>query len=623
MSRVSIVVVALAVGLRLAWVLLVPTRPVGDFAMYLESAAHLLQHGALDDQFIYMPGYVFLVAGVQALGGGLLAAKLIGVAAGGLGAWAVFHLADCLWGRTTALLAGLLFALWPAGVAVASVTGTDMPAAALLATAVAVLVRGQARGRPLRAAIGFGLWLGMAAYVRAVAVPLALLALPFWMAVSPGRAGLRTAMARTAIGCGVALLLLLPWGIRNRLRYGEFFLTDSHGGHTALVGANPNSEGVYSRSLNQMFRLGTGYQLFDPSPRAADRAAYALARSWAAFEPAYAAGLVAAKADRLLSNERPLLYWPLYRESVLRDPPRAFFDRHRAGIERLADGFWYALAGAAAAGIALAMLARQWRALAILPFPLALVALYATFFSEVRYHLAIAIFLFPCAAAALLWLVASGRALAGSQALAPGDRSRLARQAVAVTLAVGILFGGWLALLGAGTALRQRHRWAVCVCRVGGKATLCNWRATPGSAGSSSPLRGVWDGVGLRATATAAVAASSEIPLAPGRYRLSARADLIPAQATGSHVQISADGQPIAHLEWNREPTDWTRMIDAASFTHVGTSLRLELRVTSSPLANAARSTGAGSEAGGGPESTPSDPPSVWISDIRVEPDLR
>ena len=79
--------------------LLVPTRPVGDFAMYLESAAHLLAHHALDSEFIYMPGYVLLVAGVQALGGGLLAAKMIGVAAGGLGAWAVFEIADRLWGR--------------------------------------------------------------------------------------------------------------------------------------------------------------------------------------------------------------------------------------------------------------------------------------------------------------------------------------------------------------------------------------------------------------------------------------------------------------------------------------------------------------------------------------------
>ena len=67
-----------------------------------------MAHHALDSEFIYMPGYVLLVAAVQALGGGLLAAKMLGVAAGGLGAWAVFEIADRLWGRATAIAAGLL-----------------------------------------------------------------------------------------------------------------------------------------------------------------------------------------------------------------------------------------------------------------------------------------------------------------------------------------------------------------------------------------------------------------------------------------------------------------------------------------------------------------------------------
>ncbi len=638
----SILLVALAVGLRLAWVLLVPTRPVGDFALYLESAAHLLAHGALDDEFIYMPGYVFLVAGVQALGGGLLAAKVIGVASGGLGTWAVFHIAQRLWGRGPAVVAGLLAAAWPAGIAVASVTGTDMPAAALLATAVAVLLRDEGRGRPRRAVIGFGVWLGLAAYVRAVAVPLALLALPYWIAVAPrpGRAALRTAVARTALGCGVALLLLLPWGIRNRVRYGETFVTDSHGGHTALVGANPNSEGVYSRSLNQMFWKGTGFRLFDPSPRDADRAAYALAKSWAAFEPAYAVGLVAAKADRLLTHERNLLYWPLYRESVLRDPPRAFFDRHRAGVERLVDWFWYLLAGAAVAGVALAVAERRWRALAIVPIPLALVALYATFFSEVRYHLAIAIFMFPFAAAALVWLVASVRDLArgarGSAASPSPDALALgapgvtpARRTAGRALAIAalsffpaLLFLGWHLMLRAGEHLRARHRWAVCVCTVDGKGRLCNWRALPtGAALERSPVRGVWNGVGLRVADPdgAGVAAAAELPVIPGRYHVTARADRLPAGARPLTLGVEADGQSLASLDWQRgaappattggslaaaAPDADIRLIDG-TVTHAGGPLRIVLRAA-----------GADREAG-------ADAATVWVSDIRVEPDPR
>src|SRR5262245_66489725 len=97
--------------------------------MYLESADYLVANGALDPEFLYMPGYVLLLAGVRALGGGLLAAKLIGVAAGGVATAACYGTAFALFNRASARPAGLLAALWPAGIAVSSVTGTDLPAA--------------------------------------------------------------------------------------------------------------------------------------------------------------------------------------------------------------------------------------------------------------------------------------------------------------------------------------------------------------------------------------------------------------------------------------------------------------------------------------------------------------
>src|SRR5437762_264745 len=52
--------------------------------MYLESAAHLVSHHALDPEFVYMPGYVLLLAAVKGLGGGLLDPGG-GPAAGGAG----------------------------------------------------------------------------------------------------------------------------------------------------------------------------------------------------------------------------------------------------------------------------------------------------------------------------------------------------------------------------------------------------------------------------------------------------------------------------------------------------------------------------------------------------------
>ena len=531
--------IVLAFGLRLLWVVLVPSRPVGDFAMYRESAAYLVEHRALDPQFIYMPGYVFLLAAIEALGGGLLAAKMIGVAAGTAIVAAAGGIAEGLWGRRVGLVAAALAAAWPAGVAVTSVTGTALPAGALVALALLALVR-WSRERPWRAAIAFGLLMGLGAWVRAVAAPLAGLSFFYWWAVE--RRAPRAA-ARALVGMAVAFALLSPWAVRNRALYGEAFFTDSHGGHTALVGANPDTEGTYSRSLNLMFTRATGYSFLTDGPdrhRAADRAAYQLAKSWTAFEPAYAVGLLAAKADRLLSHERNLLYWPIYRQGVLAPDTRvrAFLDGHRGALERLADGFWWLVVALFVAGVVLAAPARDRRPLALLVFPAAMVVIYASFFSEVRYHLAVAPLLFPLAALALAWAVDSYRRHFH------GD----ARAWVAIALSVVLLFVAWGGMLAAGAALRARARWAVSLCSypTATETHLCNWRRRAPARGPS-PVRGTWDGVGLRIGQAAgddvAASTATSFPLDRGRYRLRAQVSVTGAGAGPDVVVAVTAGQ--------------------------------------------------------------------------------
>jgi 4-amino-4-deoxy-L-arabinose transferase-like glycosyltransferase len=502
---VPLVVVALATGLRLAWVLLVPTRPVGDFAMYLEAAAHLVSHHALDPEFVYMPGYVLLLAAVKGLGGGLLAAKLVGVALGGAAAGAIHGVTRALWDERAALAAGVLYAVWPAGVAVSSVTGTDLPAGALIVIAGWCLVR-FAPARPLLAAALFGAVMGAAAWIRAVALPLAALAaFHLWIVRHPARVIIKS----TALACLAAALVLAPWAVRNRLRYGEAFFTDSHGGLTALVGANPDAEGRYSRSLNRMFEEATGHRLLAEPHREADRLSYAMARQFTRFEPAYALGLVALKAERLLANERPLLYWPLYRAGVLREPQSRWFARHRAGLERLVDWFWGGLAVASLLGLGLAARARRWAAFTFVPLQLALEAIYALFFAEVRYQIPIVMLMFPPAGAALAAL---------SRVKVP-SRGEVAWALPAVLLP----FVVWPLFLYGGQRLRDRHRWAVHVCRVMAQTRLCQWR----SAGDGdSPLRGVWDGVGVGRGAGVL-----DLELPPGRYRVRAGLDLAPVSA--------------------------------------------------------------------------------------------
>jgi 4-amino-4-deoxy-L-arabinose transferase-like glycosyltransferase len=586
----GLLLTALAIALRLVWVLVVPTRPVGDFAMYLESARYLVEHHSLDPAFIYMPGYVFLAAGVYAFGGGLLAVKMIGVAAGGLATAAAYGTARAVFGRGAAALAGLLCALWPAGIAVSSVTGTDMPAAALLGLAVWLLARSAGR-RPLGAPIAFGLAMGLAAWVRAVALPLVLLAVLHFRA--RGVLWIH-AITRTLAACFFAFLVLLPWGVRNHLRYGEFFLTDSHGGHTALVGANPDTDGRYSRSLNRLFAEGTGYALFEEPHRQSDRVAYALAKQWTAFSPRYALGLLIAKADRLLGVERSLLYWPLYRVSVL--PPGNWFDVHRTGVERVVDDSWYLFVAAIAVGVVAAAARRNWLALTLLPLPLALTVLYTLFFAEARYHLAIVVLLLPFAGEGLVFAARALRDLIRH----PTARRRVAIEASVAALAVAAIFIGWPRLVSAGDRLRENNRWAVFVCEVAGAKRLCDARAVePAPGAAPSPVRGVWDGFGLVLSGQRA-AAAFDVELPPGRYRISMTAEQVTGPPTHSSVDLTAGGNTLSRTSW---PIDATPITLSGRMVHPGGNLRIELGATRGISTSV---DGAGT---------------LWISSIRVEPD--
>jgi 4-amino-4-deoxy-L-arabinose transferase-like glycosyltransferase len=522
-------VVFVAVLLRVGWVLAVPTRPVGDFAMYLESAVHLFEHRALDPEFVYMPGYVGFAAGLMALGAGLLTIKLVVAVLAGLATGAVYGIGAALWDRRAGLAAAWGYALWPAGIAVTSVTGTDMPTAILVVTAVFVLTHWGGT-RPWLAAIGFGLVMGVAATVRAVAVPLAGFSVFYFLATSRIWAGGRlrryfVACLRAGVATAVALAVLSPWAVRNHRRYGEWFITDSHGGLTALVGANPNSDGRYSRSLNLMFKEVSGYTLLAEPHREADHASYELAREVVAFSPAYAAGLVVEKAERLLTRQRPLLYWPVYRAGVLQPGGvKNAFDSARRFLEPVVDAFWWGLVGLFFVGVGLAIARRRWDALWFVPMAVALIGIYALFFAEARYQLPIVILMFPIAGGGLVFLPEAAAHIRRLRRIPRGLGRELA-WALAALLFIAALIPGaaW-----AGSRLVEAHRFAIHVLDLDGRKVLGKWR--PDSAGPS-PVQGVWDGVGVRLArrdAEGRAAARTEIELPAGRYLVRAAWDAAP-----------------------------------------------------------------------------------------------
>ena len=541
----AFLVIVLALALRVGWILLVPTKPVGDFAMYVESAAHLVKFGSFDAEYIFMPGYVFLLAAVQALGGGWLACKLVGAVAGSLAAGAVYGIARRLWeSRAAAVVAGLLCALWPAGVAVSSVTGTDMPAAALISLGCYFLFR-HLPARPRLAAVLFGVFMGLATYIRAVALPLCALAVFCFRASG---LGWKAALRNTAISCAVAALLLSPWALRNRLRYGETFISDSHGGITTLMGANPNSDGRYSRSLNRLFHEVTGYTILAEPHREADRAALSLARPWLRFDPAFTLGLFVARAEQLLVHERALLYWPLFRAGVLPEPALSLASRWRSSIESVVDSFWLATVAAALAGLGVALARRRWLALTLLPFMVVLAGMYIAIFADPRYRLPITLLVFPFAAGGMVWLAQTVREILSERRV-----SRAVRWEAGLSLGLIVAtFVGAPTLAWASGKLREHHRWAVQVCHVDGQARACSWRRTGPRDDDTPGVRGVWNGVGLAIPVAAPdgmreASAETELDLAPGDYAIEASLDLAPLDASTSissgefSVQVGAD----------------------------------------------------------------------------------
>ncbi|HEY2900748.1 MAG TPA: hypothetical protein VGL59_09250 [Polyangia bacterium] len=502
----GVAITLLATALRLCWVLAVPTVPVGDFAMYRESANYLSEWGALDHGFIYMPGFVVLLAMIKDAGGDLLAQKFLGVFFGGLGAAGVFVTTLHLFDRpraagapscATAIVAGLLYALWPAGIALASVVGTDVPAAALIVVGTACLT-GWGRTRPRLAALSFGVVMGLAAYVRAVALPLTALSAVYWLVV---RQRPLSTLKLTALSVATTLLVLAPWAIRNRRHEGELFFTDSHGGITALIGTNPNSEGTYTRALNQLFKDVTGHSVLDEPHRMVDRQAYALAKDWARFEPTYAAGLAALRAQRLFDEERLLLYWPVYRPGVLVPPHNAFFDRHRSAIEGAANASGVFILAAFLAGLGLAASQRRWSAFVLLPFQLALAATYIVFFAEPRYRVPIEMLAFPVVAfaqvgfARLFWAAQTG----ARHEVTPA-RLALIRGALLATVLIAAVFELAPGVWATGARLRDSHRWAVTPWIVDGHTRLAKWRRADADLadGGDAVLTGAPDGVRIR-----------------------------------------------------------------------------------------------------------------------------
>jgi len=318
------------------------------------------------------------------------------------------------------------------------------------------------------------------------------------------------------LSTAATLVVLLPWALRNRREHGVLSFSDEHGGITALIGANPNSEGTYTRALNRMFKDLTGRSVIAEPHRETDRLAFDLAKDWTRFEPGYASAW-RAEAERLFWSEWHLLYWPIGRPGVLVGPAQRWFAPRmevatrspmvlvrpvRAVRRRRRAGRRRAPAAPAGADPLPAGADRHVHGLlrrAALPRP----------------HRDDGV---PIAAFALhrLWSLArTGVARAGARgARARGDpdRHRTGRR--------GRVDGGGVVDLGGGRTPARHAPLGGDVWTVDGKAVLAKWRRHGPTVGPS-PIAGAPNGVHVTAGADGRAAAEVLVASLPaGRYHL-------------------------------------------------------------------------------------------------------
>jgi 4-amino-4-deoxy-L-arabinose transferase-like glycosyltransferase len=333
--------------LRVAWVLLVPTRPFSDGATYDYLARQLLERGqyTTGESFAYWPpGYPFWLAGVYAVfGTHVIAAKLSAVVLAGVG-----ELCCWLWvrrcaGARPAGFVLLLLVLWPSRTLHLDILSYDDLVLALVMLSLWVMpdlrqlqsCASRQAFRQWSRWVAAGLFLGLAVFTRSTMI-LIVVALAAWMVLQtvPWR---RAALVTTVYG-GTALVVLIPWQMRNQEVFGQFVPLTTNAGANLYHSFAPGSDGGYYLPAESHIRTRAGQQ-----------AHCELARNQAAMQLTYE--VIQAdprEAARKVLLAKPALYLGSDNCSAWLESYQSLWPNHawappalKAGGLLLANGFYF------------------------------------------------------------------------------------------------------------------------------------------------------------------------------------------------------------------------------------------------------------------------------------------
>jgi 4-amino-4-deoxy-L-arabinose transferase-like glycosyltransferase len=244
----AVVIVVLAVALRLAYVAATPSYvPSGDPVDYQRHAVSLVREGRYPPAAVGRPGgptafrppgYPYALAAVYELAGvHLRAARVANALLGGLSVALVLGIARALWDPRRALVAGGLAAVYPPLVLMSGALLAENLFVPLVLAATLAVLRARGSSHPIRWAVAAGALASCAALTRTNGIVILLPLLAGLLLA--GRPGWRPRALAAGAAVVAAVLVLVPWTIRNERAFGAFVPVSTQSGFAISGEYNP------------------------------------------------------------------------------------------------------------------------------------------------------------------------------------------------------------------------------------------------------------------------------------------------------------------------------------------------------------------------------------------------
>ncbi len=414
-----VAIIAVAVGLRLAWIAYVNPNPLDgrtdDTAFYAFAGQSLAAaKGYLN--FLgfptaqWPPAYPFLLAGIFKLFGStnFVAGKVVNALGGGLACLLIYLIAARVFDRRVGLIGAALFALFPGQIYFSTLLMTESLTPALVGLIALLLLMWVVERQDTRwyQHVALGVLFGIALLARGEAVMLVLVALVIWKLAVPAWSLFARQAGVFVLAAG---LTVLPWTVRNEISMHSFVPVSTALGHTLLAGHQPNPYAIGSLFPEAKIQQEYSYLPYPQKEIKVESVAEHQAITWAVHHPVEEAWYPLLKFKHMFQNDDDAVSWVNSWAPAPDTRTPLLSTQQEDNLSALANVYYVPVMLIALAGVPFWFSLKDRRKLLLVLIVAAWVAIHLELWPSGRYHVALEPILSLWAALTLVtvfdWLV--------------------------------------------------------------------------------------------------------------------------------------------------------------------------------------------------------------------------